>query len=64
MVYPGYMTKSAVRIGLVFGYGLSYYRDIVRGVRAFAEARSHWSFTPIATEPEALGSLAPWSSTG
>lgn len=58
------MTNSSVRIGLVFGYGLSYYRDIVRGVRAFAEARSHWSFTPIATEPEALGDLDPLDLDG
>ena len=58
------MTKPPVRIGLVFSYGLSYYRDIVRGVRAFAEARSHWSFTPIATEPEALGDLGPLELDG
>lgn len=58
------MTNSPVRIGLVFGYGLSYYRDIVRGVRAYAESRSHWSFTPIATEPEALGDLGPLDLDG
>ena len=58
------MTTTPVRIGLVFGYGLSYYRDIVRGVRAFAEARPHWSFTPIATEPDALEGLRPLDLDG
>ena len=48
------MIDAPIRIGLVFGYGLSYYRDIVRGIRAFAEARPLWSFTPIAPEPDAL----------
>lgn len=56
--------NSPVRIGLVFGYGLSYYRDIVRGVRAFAGARPDWSFTPIATEPDALADLGPLDLDG
>ena len=30
---------APTRIGLVFGYGLDYYRDILRGIKAFAEAR-------------------------
>ena len=58
------MSDAPIRIGLVFGYGLSYYRDIVRGVRAFAEARPHWSFTPIATEPDALEGLRPLDLDG
>ena len=58
------MSDAPIRIGLVFGYGLSYYRDIVRGVRAFAEARPNWSFTPIATEPDALEGLRPLDLDG
>ena len=42
------MKRNATRVGLVFGYGLDYYRDILRGIKAFAEARPHWIFTPIA----------------
>lgn len=58
------MTTAPIRIGLVFGYGLSYYRDIVRGVLAFAGARPHWSFTPIATDPAALDGLRPLDLDG
>lgn len=58
------MITAPIRIGLVFGYGLSYYRDIVRGVLAFAEARPHWSLTPIATDPDALDGLRPLDLDG
>ncbi len=42
------------RIGLVFGFGLGFYRDILRGIKLFAETRTHWLFTPIAPEPRAI----------
>jgi LacI family transcriptional regulator len=58
------MTMTPIRIGLVFGYSLSYYRDIVRGVRAFAESRPRWSFTPIAPEPEAVEAIRPLEHDG
>ncbi len=58
------MTINLIRIGLVFGYSLSYYRDIVRGVRAFAESRPRWAFTPIAPEPDAIESIRPLDLDG
>jgi LacI family transcriptional regulator len=58
------MATTPIRIGLVFGYSLSYYRDIVRGVRAFAESRPRWSFTPIAPEPEAVEAIRPLEHDG
>ena len=51
------MTQGSRRIGLVFSYGLDYCRDILRGVKAFAETRPGWVFTPIAPEPRAVRSL-------
>lgn len=53
------MKRNATRVGLVFGYGLDYYRDILRGIKAFAEARPHWIFTPIAPEPRAVRAMRP-----
>src|SRR5271157_1129727 len=51
-------TMSRVcRIGLVFGFGLGYYRDILRGIKVYAERRADWLFTPIAPEPRGIMSL-------
>jgi LacI family transcriptional regulator len=58
------MPTPPIRIGLIFGYSLSYDRDIVRGIRAFAESRPRWSFTPIAPEPEAVESIRPLEHDG
>lgn len=58
------MPKNLIRIGLVFGYSLSYYRDIVRGIRAFAESRPQWAFTPIAPAPDAIESIRPLNLDG
>ncbi|HVA47303.1 MAG TPA: substrate-binding domain-containing protein [Pirellulales bacterium] len=44
------------RIGLVFGYGLGFYRDILHGIKAFAADRPQWIFTPIAPDRRALES--------
>ena len=48
--------NRVLRIGLVFGYGLGFYRDILHGVKAFAADRPHWVFTPIAPDRRALES--------
>lgn len=62
--YHGSMVTTPIRIGLVFGYSLSYYRDIVRGIRAFAEARPRWAFTPIAPDPVAVEAIRPLDHDG
>ena len=51
-----------LRIALVFSYGLSYCRGILRGIRDYARARQNWTFTPIDPEsvtPRFLRSVAP-----
>ncbi|HWB09649.1 MAG TPA: substrate-binding domain-containing protein [Pirellulales bacterium] len=48
--------RQLVRVGLIFGYGLGFYRDILHGVKAFAADRPHWVFTPIAPDCRALES--------
>lgn len=58
------MVTNSIRIGLVFGYSLSYYRDIVRGIRAFAEGRPCWAFTPIAPDPAAVEAIRPLDLDG
>lgn len=51
------MKRSTTRIGLVLGFGLDFFREILRGVTAFAESRPRWVFTPIAPEPEGVKTL-------
>jgi LacI family transcriptional regulator len=53
------MTKHSTRIGLVMGYGLDFYRDILRGIKEFAETRPNWVFTPIAPDPRAVRAMGP-----
>jgi LacI family transcriptional regulator len=48
--------SPVLRIGLVFGYGLGFYRDILHGVKTFAADRPRWVFTPIAPDCRALES--------
>ncbi|MGC8642695.1 MAG: substrate-binding domain-containing protein, partial [Isosphaeraceae bacterium] len=45
------------RIGLVFGLGFDFCRDILRGIKTFAETRPDWIFTPIAPEPRSVASV-------
>ena len=58
------MTRPATRIGLVFSYGLDYYRDILRGIKAFAESRPQWIFTPIAPLPRVVRAMRPLNHHG
>lgn len=46
---PAAAETRLLRIGLVFGYGLAFYRDILHGVKAFAAERPHWALTPDRT---------------
>jgi LacI family transcriptional regulator len=50
------MPQKLVRIGLVFGYGLAFYREILSGIKAFAAERPHWILTPIAPDLRSLQS--------
>ncbi len=58
------MTTHPARIGLVFNYNLTYYRDIVRGICAFAASRPGWAFTPVAPDPDAIASIRPLELDG
>ncbi|MBS0265008.1 MAG: substrate-binding domain-containing protein [Planctomycetes bacterium] len=58
------MSHDLIKIGLVFSYSLSYYRDIVRGIRVFSESNPQWVFTPIAPEPGAIESIRPLDLNG
>jgi LacI family transcriptional regulator len=48
------MPKHVFRIGLVMSHSLDFYRDILRGVKAFAVERPGWVFTPVAPERPAI----------
>lgn len=50
------MKKRLLRIGLVFGYGLGFYRAILQGINGFAAERPHWILTPIAPDLRSLQS--------
>ena len=51
--------NNSTRVGLVMGYGLDFYRDILRGIKAFAETRPSWVLTPIAPDPRAVRAMRP-----
>ena len=51
------MSSKLRRIGLVLGYGLAYYRDILRGIKRFAEQKPDWIFTPLAPDSQSVRSL-------
>ena len=47
-----------LRIGLVFGYGLAYYRDILRGIKHYAEQKPDWIFTPLSPDSQSVQTLS------
>jgi len=53
------MSDTFVRIGLVMEHSLSFYRQILRGVKTFATNRPEWLFTPIASNRRALELVKP-----
>jgi LacI family transcriptional regulator len=57
------MTRSN-RIGIVMTHGYSYFRDILRGIRRYAEAQPRWIFTTVAAEPSALKAFAEFRPDG
>jgi LacI family transcriptional regulator len=58
------MRKRFTRIGLVMTHSLGFYRDILRGVKAFAVERPDWVFTPIEPEPTAIELARPLRCDG
>src|SRR5262245_28054755 len=58
------MPEHIIRIGLVMTHTLDFYRDILRGVKAFAVERPGWVFTPIAPEKRALELARPLRCNG
>ncbi len=58
------MPKSFARIGLVMTHSLGFFRDILRGVKAFAVERPDWVFTPIEPEARAIELARPLRCDG
>ena len=48
------MTRP-LSVGLVFSYSFAYYRQVLRGIRTYAETRPHWLFTSLAPDERPLG---------
>lgn len=61
---PQRVARPLVRIGLVFGYELGFYRDILHGIKSFAAERPHWVFTPLTADRRELESPAARSQDG
>src|SRR5262245_57332361 len=61
---PSEMPKTVFRIGLVMAHSLTFYRDILRGVKAFAVERPGWVLTPIAPERQAIELARPLRCDG
>ena len=57
------MTRP-IRIGIVMTHGYSYFRDILRGIRRYAEAQPRWIFTTVAAEPRSLKPLVEFKPDG
>jgi LacI family transcriptional regulator len=58
------MHPPPTRIGLVFSYSLDFCRGVLRGIKAFAEARPHWILMPVAPEPRAIETLRQLRPSG
>lgn len=58
------MPANIVRIGLVMTHTLHFYRQILRGVKAFAVERPDWVFSPIAPDKRAIGLARPLRCNG
>ncbi len=48
------MVNRTQNVGLAIGHDLAFYREILRGIKAFSEGRPRWIFTPIEPEPRAI----------
>jgi LacI family transcriptional regulator len=57
------MTRP-IRIGIVMTHGYSYFRDILLGIRRYAETQPRWIFTTVAAEPPALKAFAEFKPDG
>jgi LacI family transcriptional regulator len=53
-----FMSTRSTRIGLVFTHNWAYCREVLKGIKEFAELRPHWILTPVAPEPRAVQALA------
>lgn len=58
------MPNTIVRIGLVMTHTLDFYRQVLRGVKAFAVERPNWVFSPIAPEKRAIELARPLRCDG
>lgn len=56
--------QRPIRIAIVVTPGYSYFRDILRGIREYAESRPHWVFTSVVAERKALQALAEFKPEG
>lgn len=52
------------RVALVLSYSYSYYRNVARGIRQYAETRPHWFFTSALPEERPLKTLGPLRPDG
>lgn len=53
-----------IRIAIVMTHGYSYFRNVLRGIRRYAESQPRWVFMTIAAEPRALKALAEFRPAG
>jgi LacI family transcriptional regulator len=58
------MHARTIRIGLVFTHNWAYCREVLRGIKEFAELRPNWILTPVAPEPRAVRALARTKPAG
>lgn len=53
------MAEKFLRIGLVLGHSLAFYRRILHGIKTYASDRPDWLFTPIATDCQSVELVKP-----
>ena len=46
--------RTPTHVGLLIYYSYSFYRQVLRGIRAFAEQRPEWLFVPVSVDRRRL----------
>ena len=58
------MSTKPICIGLVLQHSYAYYRDVLRGIRRYVEAKPQWLLTSIAPKQRSLRTLGPLRPAG
>jgi LacI family transcriptional regulator len=58
------MARAPLRIALVLSYSQGYCRGVLRGVKAYAQSKQDWIFTPVEPAAAEIERLRAWKPAG